>query len=100
MKKFQNLKLLLVLVFLVVPFVQLAGNIDFKLYEIDSNINDMIWCGNNHDSILALTELSSVYKSDDHGFTWKKLNDIFQHTGKKELEENENEVLYMVLNEI
>ena len=92
MKNISFIKLLSILTLFCIPVIFSTGNVDFKLFEIDSNINDMIWCGSNQDIILALTELSSVYKSDDHGFTWKKLNDIFQHTGKKELEENENEV--------
>jgi len=93
MRKLHYYKLFSIFVLFIIPIVYSAGNVDFKLFEIDANVNDMIWCGHNQDSILALTELSSVYKSDDHGFTWKKLNDIFQHTGKAELEENENEVL-------
>ena len=73
-----------------------VGSVDFKMFDIDSNVNDIVWCGNSRETILVLTDLSSLYKSEDHGFTWKKLNDIFQHTGKQELEENDNEVLYFI----
>ncbi len=86
------LKLIGIIALALIPSIYSLGNVDFKLNEIDSTVNDIIWCGNNQETILALTELSSVYKSDDRGFTWKKLNDIFQNTGKLELEENENEV--------
>ena len=92
MKYIKLLKLLSIFALFFISTAYSAGNVDYKLFEIDSNINDMIWCGTSQDTILALSELSSVYKSNDHGFTWKKLNDIFQHTGKQELEENENEV--------
>lgn len=85
-------KLICLFLVLSLPYHVFSGTVDLKLFEIDANVNDIIWCGNNQESILALTELSSVYKSEDHGFTWKKLNDIFQNTGKQELEENENEV--------
>ena len=76
-----------------IPSINSIGNVQSKLFEIDSDVNDVIWCGSNNQSILLLTELSSLYKSDDNGFSWKKLNDILLHTGKQELEENENEVL-------
>ena len=93
MKNLQNLKYLLFCCYLIfIPFSKQIGNIDFKLFEIDSNIEDIVWCGTNQETIFVLTETSSLYKSEDHGLNWKKLNDIFLHTGKQELEENENEV--------
>lgn len=95
MKQGYSLRIFSIIAILLIHNTYSKGSVDFKLFEIDSNINDIIWCGHNQESILALTELSSVYKSDDHGFTWKKLNDIFQHTGKAELEENENEVIFL-----
>lgn len=64
---------------------------DFKLSEVDSAVNDVIWCGPSRDVIIVLTELNSIYKSEDKGFSWTKLNDAFHKQGITELEQNENE---------
>ena len=68
------------------------SNIEFKHFETDSLINQVIWCGNYHETIFALTELNSLYRSDNKGFTWTKLNDIMITTGKNELIEKEQEI--------
>ncbi len=77
---------------LTIYTVYTAGRIDHKQYDLDSAPKDLVWCGNNRESVLVLTELDSLYKSEDKGFTWKKLNDLLTNTGKDQLEENENEV--------
>jgi hypothetical protein len=69
-----------------------GGMVNFKLTDIDSPTSDLLWCGSAKDTILVLTEKNSLYRSDDKGFSFKKLNDVLVHTGKQELEENENEV--------
>lgn len=68
------------------------NSISFKYSEIDSGINDILWCGHNKEIIFALTELNSVYQSEDKGFSWKKINDIFHQKAIHELEPNENQV--------
>jgi hypothetical protein len=70
-----------------------SGTIDFKQYDIDAQPIDLHWCGENRDTVFIVTELNSLYRSDDRGFSWKKLNDILMNTGKSELEENDNEVI-------
>jgi hypothetical protein len=72
--------------------VYLAALPDFRLSEVDSAVNDVLWCGSSRDVIFVLTELNSVYKSEDKGFSWTKLNDAFHKQGIGELEKNENEV--------
>jgi len=82
---------------LIISYIN-SGTVDFKSFDLDSVPKDIIWCGASSDAVLALTELSSVYRSDDKGFTWKKLNDIILSTGKNELEPNENEVFnYLII---
>ncbi len=68
------------------------GNVEFKRFEMDGALNDIIWCGPNHETVFALTQINSLYRSDDKGFSWTKLNDIITSTGKNELEENEHEI--------
>jgi hypothetical protein len=77
---------------IIIQIIKAAGNIDYKFAELDSTPVDLVWCGNSKEVVLVLTETNSLYRSDDKGFTWKKLNDVFIKTGTKELEENENEI--------
>jgi hypothetical protein len=78
-----------------------CGTVDLKQYDLDSETKDLIWCGAGRDVVLILTETNSLYKSEDKGFTWKKLNDIISSTGKEQLEENENEVFqYLIISNI
>ena len=78
--------------FITINLVFTSDTPNFKRNELDSSISDIMWCGNNREVIFALTELSSVYKSEDKGFSWRKLNDIFHSKATLELEPNENEV--------
>jgi len=91
MEKFLTNILIIFILFNSLSITNSIGNIDFKLFELDSNVNDIIWCGNNKESIILLTEMYSLYKSDNRGITWKKLNDILLLTGKEEVADG-NEV--------
>ncbi len=84
--------LLFIAFLLLFAFSQAAGEIEHRRYDLDSAPKDLVWCGPNRETVLLLTELDSLYKSEDKGFTWKKMNDILTNTGKEQLEENENEV--------
>jgi hypothetical protein len=70
---------------------------DLKTSELDSSPVELIYCGAGRDNILIITETSSLYVSNNKGFSFKKLNDIITHTGKETLEENENEVNYFII---
>lgn len=83
----------LIIALLLLAYTMSSGTIEHKQYDLDATPKDLIWCGPNRESVLVLTEADSLYKSEDKGFTWKKLNDILTTTGKEQLEENENEVI-------
>ena len=85
------MKIILLLFFLSI-FILPSKLINFKYSEIDASIIDVIWCGNSKEELFVLTDLNSVFKSEDKGFTWKKMNDIFNQKGAKELQSHENEV--------
>lgn len=70
----------------------LSGSVDYRAFDIDSTPRDLIWCGNNRDNILLLTENSSLYRSEDKGFTWKKLNDILINKGQEQLEPDDEQI--------
>lgn len=90
--KKNTLKKFIVIFMICIYSIKTAGVVDFKLQDLDSNPLDLIFCGNAKDTVIVLTEKNSLYRSDDHGFTWKKLNDVLMHTGKAELEESETEI--------
>jgi hypothetical protein len=71
-----------------------SGNIGTKKYDIDAAPKDLVWCGTSRETVLLLSENNSLYRSDDKGFNWRLLNGILTSTGKDQLEENENEVIY------
>ena len=50
-----------------------TDQIDYNKYELDSMVNDMMWCGNSNDVILVLTTMGTVYRSRDKGQTWRKM---------------------------
>ena len=77
---------------LLITLTLQLGNIDYIKYDLDSSPKDLVWCGPSAEYAIVLTEQNSVYRSDDKGMHWKKLNDIFTNTGKDELDENENEI--------
>lgn len=70
----------------------ITGSVEFKPFEMDSTPQELVWCGNAREVILVMTENSSLYRSEDKGFSWKKLNDILQSKGKDELDPDENEI--------
>lgn len=76
----------------LITFSLCAGTVDQRQYDLDADAKDLVWCGPSRDIVFILTELNSLYKSEDKGFTWKKMNDIMSNSGKETLEENENEV--------
>jgi hypothetical protein len=82
--------LLILLTFLSTLYC--SGIVNFKLTDVDSPPTEIIWCGTSRDSLLVLTEKNSVYRSDDKGFSFKKMNDVLLHSGQQELEEHENEI--------
>lgn len=60
-----------------------TDQIDYNKYELDSPVSDMLWCGNNNEVILVLSNKGSVYRSRDRGTTWKKLQSIMASIGTK-----------------
>jgi hypothetical protein len=53
-----------------------TDKVSFNIFEIDSKLIDILWCGNTNDVILVQTEMGTVYRSRDRGDSWKKLHSM------------------------
>lgn len=82
---------------ILISFAFSAGNVDSKKFDLDAAPRDLVWCGSSRETVLLLTENNSLYRSDDKGFNWRILNGILTSTGKDQLDENENEVNFILI---
>ena len=65
-------------------------NIDLKkisstFFEIESKIDNILWCGERKNVIFILSQLKNIYKSTDRGDTFTKINDSFQKASKRDM---------------
>ena len=67
-----------------------SSDVDVVSNFIDSELLDIMWCGDDAKNILVLTSKGTVYSTSDQGKTWSKLREIFKQTGKKEASDEEN----------
>ena len=57
------------------------SKVSFQIFEIDSPLIDIMWCGNTNEVVLVKTEAGTVYRSRDRGDSWKKLHSAMHQTG-------------------
>lgn len=67
----------------VVNFVQAANadRVGVNVFEIDSRLTDIMWCGNTNEVILVQTQQGTIYRSRDKGDSWKKLHSMMHQSG-------------------
>lgn len=53
-----------------------SDKVSFQIFEIDSPLLDIMWCGNTREVILVQSEKGTIYRSRDRGESWKKLHSI------------------------
>lgn len=66
-----------------------ADKVKFQIFEIDSPLKDIMWCGNTNEVILVQSYSGTVYRSRDRGESWKKLHSQMHQTGSSVLEESQ-----------
>ena len=66
-----------------------ADKVSFQIFEIDSPLTDIMWCGSTNEVILVQSEAGTVYRSRDRGDSWKKLHSIMHQTGLSVLDEGQ-----------
>jgi Sortilin, neurotensin receptor 3,/Sortilin, neurotensin receptor 3, C-terminal len=55
-------------------YVAIGANedrIEFKQLEVDSPVQEVVYCGTKKDTILIITQERLVYRSENAGYTWK-----------------------------
>ena len=52
---------------------KLGDSVDFQTFELDGEVRNILWCGNNDEIILLLSSDGSIYRSRDRGASWKRL---------------------------
>jgi photosystem II stability/assembly factor-like uncharacterized protein len=67
----------------VVNYVQAANadKVGVNVFEIDSRLTDIMWCGNTNEVILVQTQQGTIYRSRDKGDSWKKLHSMMTQSG-------------------
>jgi hypothetical protein len=58
-----------------------SDKVNFQLLELDSPITSLTFCGDKGQALLALTQKNSVYRSENQGLAWRKINDILEREG-------------------
>lgn len=81
-----------IFIFLYIADLFKTGNVNFIFFELDSIPKSLNWCGPDRSKVFVITENNSLYKSEDKGFSWKKLNDILINKAKDTLEQSDNEI--------
>lgn len=66
-----------------------TNQVDFNKYDIDSEVKDILWCGQNNEAIIVLTSKGTVYRSRDKGSSWKKLQSILNKSGLQVADDNQ-----------
>lgn len=69
-----------------------ADKVKFQIFEIDSPLKDIMWCGNTNEVILVQSYSGTVYRSRDRGESWKKLHSQMHQTGSSVLEESQTDI--------
>jgi hypothetical protein len=78
--------LLLSLVVFAPMQAQQEDNVRVHIATLDSQLSDIVWCGNNKGNgynVLVLTIKGTVYRSSDRGNTWESMTTMMQRSAVK-----------------
>ena len=54
----------------------MSSAVDFQTFNLDGQVHDLMWCGNNDEVVLMHTSDGTVYRSRDRGLNWKSLTKV------------------------
>ena len=53
------------------------------MYDVEGQVHDVLWCGENDEVILMHTDEGAVYRSRDKGESWKQIhNQLGRHASE------------------
>ena len=74
---------------ITVNAVDMSDYVDYQTFELDGEIENMLWCGTNDETILIKTADGSIYRSRDRGSNWKRLKSLMNKQGSKVTDEGD-----------
>lgn len=75
----------------------LSDFVEFQTFELDGEIEDMMWCGSNDETILVKTGDGSIYRSRDRGSNWKRLKSLMNKQGAQVADDSQDVSKLLVL---
>ena len=66
------------------------SNIKHVENRFDSKVESLTYCGKNKQIMFLKTEKKTIFKSEDRGFTIKKINNLFTLSASTELIDNQS----------
>ena len=67
----------------------MSASVDFQTFELDGEVKNLLWCGNNDEIILLHADDGTVYRSRDRGNSWKRLKALMQKYGNMVADEDQ-----------
>ena len=64
--------------------------VDFQTFELDGQVHDLMWCGQNDEIILGQSSDGTIYRSRDRGLSWKRLKNLMHKAGQAVSDENQD----------
>jgi len=64
-----------------------SDKVSFQVFELDSPLVDINWCGTTNEVILVQSTKGIIYRSRDRGDSWKKLHSIMNQTGQSVIDD-------------
>jgi len=69
-----------------------SDKVSFQMFEIDSPLQDIMWCGSTNEVLLVQSEAGTIYRSRDRGDSWKKLHSIMHQTGLSVMDDGQTDI--------
>ena len=64
--------------------------VDFQTFELDGQVHDMLWCGQNDEIILVQSSDGTIYRSRDRGLSWKRLKNLMAKQGQSVADDSQD----------
>lgn len=73
-----------------------SDKVSFQVFELDSPLVDINWCGTTNEVILVQSTKGIIYRSRDRGDSWKKLHSIMNQTGQSVIDDETTVSIFFI----